>query len=95
MDALAGTEVEDAASYACLLTSRAFEVHFDAAVTRIVDGLVRECGEIERATEFPIYPSQQVEIEGGRDAGRIVIGTDQSARVFLEIDAYDQAPARR
>ncbi len=77
------------------LCARADEVHLDAPVARVVDRLVPEGGEVEGAAELAVDAGEQIEVEGGRDAGGIVVGADQGARVLLEVDADDQPAARR
>ncbi len=67
-------------------------MHLDAPVTRIVDGLVSEGSEIERAGKLAVDAGEQVEVERGRDAGCIVVGKHQGAGVLLEVDADDEAP---
>ena len=53
---------------------------------------MREAIEVEGAVQLAVDPFQQVEIEGGGYAGRVVIGCLQPLPGFLEIDA-DQQPA--
>ncbi len=73
----------------------AFEVHLDTALARVVDRLVPEGVEIERAAEFTVDARQQVEIERGGDTRGVVVGEHQLARVLLEVDADDQTASRR
>ncbi len=50
---------------------------------------MRELVELERAAELAIDPAQKIEIEGGGDACRIVIGAHQNRFVLAQIDADD------
>ena len=78
MDGLARAEAEAAAAHVDVLLAPADQVHLDAAVARIVDRLVPEGGEVESAAELAVDAGEQVEVEGGRDAGGIVVGAERA-----------------
>lgn len=70
----------------CLL---AHQMHFDPTCRSVVWGAVSELGETEIGTQLPVRSLQQIEIEGGGDTGRIVVGSMQTADVLLDVDADD------
>src|SRR5262249_56409337 len=76
-----------------VLRRQAFEVHLDAMLRAVVERLVAEAVEIEIGAELAVDAAQQVEIEGGGDAGRIVIGGLEHPLVLDEIDADDEVRA--
>src|SRR5581483_5030295 len=94
-DRLAGSEWYPAAADLDALLLRADEMHLDAPVARVVDGPVLERREVEAGTELAIDARKQVEVEGGRHAGAVVVGTHQLARVLLEVDADHESAAGR
>ena len=55
---------------------------------------MREAGEVEIAAELAVDAREQIEIEGGGDAARIVIGGDQDPLGLLQIDAEQEGAAR-
>ena len=69
-------KLEPAAQDAHRLPARAPQVHLDAALARIVDRLVLEGAEVEGAGQLAVDAGQQVEVEGGGDALRVVVGQD-------------------
>ena len=77
------------------LVVQADQMHLDPPVARVVDGPVLEGAQVEVGAELAVDAHQQVEVEGRGHAGRVVVGAHELARVFLEVDADDQAPARR
>src|SRR6185436_17439264 len=95
VDGLAGAEAEATAGYRHVLVAPADEMHLDAPVAGVIDGLVPEGVEIERAADLTIDAGQQVEVESSGDAGGIVVGKHQLARVLLEVDADDQPAGQR
>src|SRR5207247_677533 len=73
-DALPGAERRldpEAVDHDRLVAARD-EVHLDAALGGVPPRLVLEEAEVEVRTQVAVDPREQVEIEGGRDAGRIV-----------------------
>src|SRR5262245_24357889 len=67
MNALTGPEHESAPQNAHGLLPHAPQVHLDAALAGVVDCLVPEGGEVERACQLAVDAGQQVEIERSRD----------------------------
>src|SRR5262249_50336031 len=49
------------------------QVHLDAAMSGIVNRFVPEGAKIEITAQFAIDARQQIEVEGGRDTGAIVV----------------------
>src|SRR5262249_13818962 len=68
------------------------EVHFDAREDRVVEGVVTELVERKGGAELAVQAPQNVEVEGGGDAERVVVGAVEHQRVFLEVDP-EQQPA--
>ena len=93
MDALALAEDEGPAGDGDGLGGEAADVDLDAALDRIVEGLVGEAGGIEGGAELAVHAAQQVEGEGGGDARRIVVGVVQAPRVLAQVDAQHQRAA--
>ena len=77
-----------------LLPLQAGKVHFDAVALAVVEGVVLEGVELEGAAQFAIDAHQQIEIELGGDAGRVVIGGVEHLYRLDQIDADDQRRAR-
>jgi len=57
-----------------MLPSAAHEVHFNARIRIGPDGAMREAIDVEGTADLAIDSDQQVAIECGGDAERIVIG---------------------
>ena len=60
----------------------------------VPDRVMREAAEIEIRPKLAIGAHQQIEIEGGGDASRIVIGGDEDPLALLQIDAEEEGAAR-
>lgn len=93
MDALAGPEREAGAQQSNGLVLLAEQMHLDAVPLAIVDRAMAERGQVEIAAEFAVDPHQDVEVEAGGHAGRIVIGIEQHALVLFEVGADDHLRA--
>lgn len=91
VDAFVHCEAERATADLDLLLAKADEMHLDSAFQRIVDRLVPEAALFEVGAKLPIDAAKQVEVEGRRDACSVAIGIDQNARIFLQVDADDEA----
>src|SRR5579863_10116073 len=89
MDRLAILESETLASDIDRLRPAADEMHLHAAALAAPARPMPELIEFEGSAEFAIDPAQQIEIEGGGDARRIVIGALEDRRVLAQIDADD------
>ena len=94
VDALAFLEEEAGSADFDFLRNQAHEMHLDAAVAAIVDGLMPEVLEIEAGFDFPIDAIEKIEIEGGRHAGCVIVGGDQNGRVLLQVDPDDETAGR-
>ena len=57
--------------------------------------VMAERREIEIRAQFAIGADQQIEVEGGRDALRVVIGGYEDRRILDHVDADDEACALR
>src|SRR5262249_16458777 len=90
VDRLAGAELDDPSAHAHLLTLLPDEVHLDAVAFAIVESAVVEAREIEIAIELAIDALEQVEVELRRQAGRVVVGGIENARVLHQVDPDDQ-----
>ena len=93
MDALALGEHIVAAKDARRLLGEAHHIHLDPAGIRVPHRVMREAGKIEVAVKFAIDANQQIEIEGGGDALRIVIGGNENPLALLQIDAEQEGAA--
>src|SRR5262249_52651171 len=49
------------------------EMHLDPALLLVVDRFMAEAAQVEVALKLPVDPCKQVQIEGRRDTGRVVI----------------------
>ena len=65
-------------------------MHFDAARLGVEARFVSEVRQYEVATEFPVDASQQVQIEGGRNAQAVVIGVEHLRDWFDEVGAEQE-----
>src|SRR5947209_2793521 len=73
-DALTLAEAEPDRSDVDGLVGEADEVHFHAALPRLVEGVVAEAVEAEVAAQLAVDAGQQVEVEVAGDPGRVVVG---------------------
>src|SRR5262249_46989636 len=69
------------------------KVHLHATLGVVVTGEVVETGEIEIGAEFAVDAREQVEIEGGGDAGGIVVGHAELMLGLLEVGGEQQGVA--
>jgi len=93
VDPLAGGEGEGLPGDGHGLFALAFEVHFHPSGGGVVERPVGEAVEVEIDAEFTVAAGEQVQVEGGGDAGGVVVGRVQHGRVLLEVDADQQAVA--
>ena len=91
MDRLATPEGEAPAVDRELHIASSDQVHFDPSQHVAPSRLVAEGIKGNVGAKFPIDAAKQVEIERGRDARLIVVRIDEPTRVFLQVDADDQA----
>src|SRR5258708_39473443 len=87
MNGLAAAEIEGLAAGANLLPRQADEMHLDAALFAVVARAMAEGGRVEFAAKLVIDAREQVEVEGRRNAGMVVVGGGEYVGVFDEIDA--------
>src|SRR5262249_52957326 len=69
----ADPEIKGPAVDAHLLPLEAGKMHLDPAVLAVIAGMVLERGEVEIGVKLAIDPRQQVQVEFGGDAFRIVV----------------------
>src|SRR5215204_820428 len=76
VDALARAEVDAEVERldADGLRARAFEVHLDAPLRLVVERDVAEVAQGEVGAQLAVDAREEVEVEGGRDAERVVVG---------------------
>ena len=75
------------------LIGSADEVHLDPALVAVPDRLMIERCEVELAAEFVVDPLEEVLVEGGGHAERIVVGEQQVALRFDEVGAEQEKVA--
>src|SRR5690606_5006474 len=63
----------------------------DAAQGPVIEGAVTEVLGTEIRLQLPVHSIEQIQIETGGDALRIVIGRFQNGAILLEIDSDQQA----
>src|SRR5262249_15635916 len=90
MNGFARAKLEGLAANMHLLALAARQIDLDAAALPIVAGVVFKGSEMKIGLQFAIDARQQIEIEFGGDAGSIVIGDMQNARILDEISSDDQ-----
>src|SRR5437016_9571573 len=73
------------------LFGEADEVHLDTGEDRIVEGIVTKLVEREIGSRLPIEARQDVQVEGGGDAQRVVVSAMQHQWVLLQIHDDQQA----
>ena len=83
-------EINGLAVDAHFLPLEAGKMHLDPAVVAVIAGMVLERGEVEIGVKLAIDPRQQVQVEFGGDAFRIIVGGTQHRDVFNEIDADNE-----
>ena len=65
-------------------------MHLDPVALGVVEGPMREGGEIEIRAELPIGAGEDVEVERGRHPRGIIVGRLEDAAVLDEVDADDE-----
>src|SRR5690606_26430292 len=68
----------------------AYQERTGGTIERNVNRVVQESIKIEIAAEFAVYPPQQIQIESGSDAGRVVICKKYHTRVFLQVETDEK-----
>src|SRR5438270_11720949 len=87
MDQLAGGAAEAAAADADRLVGEALYVELNPPFPLVVERDMGEAVDIEIAAELVLDPVQQVQIEGGVEAGAVVVGGVEDVGRFLQIGA--------
>src|SRR5262249_10152882 len=73
-----------------LLPLEARKVHLDPALLAVIASVMLERGEVEIGVKLAIDPRQQVQVEFGGDAFRIVVGGTQHLDALNEIVADNE-----
>src|SRR5947209_4477922 len=76
------------------LRARAFQMHLDPALALVVERDVAEGAHMEVGLKLAVDARQKVQVEGGGDAERIVVGGFEDGGVFLQVRADEQPVAR-
>src|SRR5450432_1004429 len=74
------------------LMLEAHQMHLNAALTRVIEGIVTKLVQLEVCIQFLIDAFKQMQIEVCRYTLRIIISAVQDVEVFLQIHA-DQQPS--
>ena len=90
VDRLAFPEADAAPGHPHDLVGQAFQMHLDPPCIGAPDGAMGKAIQPEIGRGLAVQPGQKVQVEGGGDAFRVVIGGDQSEGVFLQIHADQQ-----
>ncbi len=69
-------------------------MHFDARFDRVPNRAVLECAEVEVGVELAIHADEQIAVEGGGHAERVVIRKQQVALRFQQVSAHQQRVVR-
>src|SRR4029079_6115618 len=94
VDALAIGKREGAPENVNSLPREADEIHLDAALGLVVDGVMREAAKVELAVELAVDPGEQIEVERPGHAARIVIGGKQNWRRLPEVHSDKKSAPR-
>src|SRR3989440_3933157 len=89
-DALAQFEGNLALPNANRLVFQTDQVHLDATLPRIVEGVVPKLAQLEVGVQFLVHAHQQLLIELGGHPLRIIIGPMQDVEVLLQIHTDEQ-----
>src|SRR4051794_22847160 len=84
-------EVDVASANSNALGPLANEAKVDSLEALVVEREMLELVEIEVPTELAVDSHQQVQVELGGDACRIVVGPLDHVRIFHEVDSDEQA----
>src|SRR5579872_4845304 len=63
------------------------QMHFDALFRFVITHLMNEVRLHKIPAELAIYPAQEIQVEGGRHTGGIVVGGEHPAERFHQIEA--------
>ena len=87
MHPLEGVEEDRLSSYAYVLARKALKMHLDPALCLVIGRHVAEPAEIEIRAQFPVETRENVQIERGGHAVRVIIRQMEEAAVLLEVVA--------
>src|SRR5207245_1544816 len=93
MNRVALGEVKRLLANMYVLIALADEMHFDTLQRRVVKSVMSKIVDPEIGAQFAIGAYQQIAIEGGRHARRVVIRRVQNRRVLDQVRANQQATA--
>src|SRR5450759_1887427 len=94
VDGFALAETQALAADAHELRGQAFEVHLDPALVFVVKSLVAKAPQLEIPAELAVDAREQIEVERGGHARRVVVGGVEHLLVFFQVDADEQGTAR-
>ena len=77
-----------------LLGAGAYQEGAHGPVQRTIISVVLPMGEVKIGPQLAVEAGEQVQVEGRRDALRVVVGRTDAARVFLQVEADEQAVGR-
>ena len=69
-------------------------MHLDAALVLVPSCLMSERAKIEVGIQLAIDAAQQIQIEGGRNAGRVVVCIQHAFDIFYQIGSNQEHVAR-
>ena len=90
VDALAAREAAAAARPGHVAIGQRFQVHLDARGFWIEEGPMAPLVQVEVAADQPVHVRQHVEVELGRDTGRVVVGGFEHTHVLAQVHADEQ-----
>src|SRR5262249_55517170 len=94
VDRFAGTEQDLRAADRHSLPLQARQMHLDPAALAIEEGVMLKACDVEICAKLLVHSRQQIAIELGGDAGRIIVRLEQHLLVFDQINADDEYRAR-
>jgi len=94
VDAVARLEAARAAAPVHLLRRARLEVHLDASARGVVEAVVAPLADVEIGVDQPVHVAQDVQVEGGGHAQRVVIGGVERGFILGQVDADQDAAIR-
>ena len=85
VDRFPGPEPDPPSGKSAGVVGPAHEMHLDPALGLVPDRTMVEGCRIDVATRDPVHVREHVAVEGGGDAGRVVVGGAQAIRRFPEV----------
>lgn len=90
MNTGAGSKCQAVVSKADVLILQALQVHFDTALRAVVERQMAHGIGIEAAIQFPVQMVQGIQVEGGSQSLRVIVGGMELLRGFLQVRANQQ-----